>query len=138
MPAWPGRWPRRRSARAGRGPAPPPSVIAARLHAMWFSGPVTRLFVAGDALGDVLGDVLSDVLPSLGRLLLGWSTACLVGIVAGVAVGRSARLSEYAGPLIQLGRSIPRPRCCRSSCCRPARGPRCRWPPSCSASRGRC
>ncbi|MFI6881786.1 ABC transporter permease [Streptosporangium canum] len=80
---------------------PPPSVIAARLHEMWFSGPATRLFLTDDALGDVL--------PSLGRLLLGWSTACLVGVVAGVAVGRSARLSEYAGPLIQLGRSIPPP-----------------------------
>ncbi|WP_433253438.1 ABC transporter permease [Streptosporangium sp. CA-135522] len=80
---------------------PPPTVIVTRLHEMWFSGPATRLFLTDDALGNVL--------PSLGRLLLGWSVACLAGIVAGVTVGRSTRLSDYAGPLIQLGRSIPPP-----------------------------
>ncbi|MGV9779540.1 ABC transporter permease [Streptosporangium sp. NPDC003464] len=80
---------------------PPPSVIVARLHEMWLSGPATRLFLTDDALGNVL--------PSLGRLALGWGAACLAGVVAGVAVGRSVRLSEYAGPLIQLGRSVPPP-----------------------------
>ncbi|GLW07067.1 nitrate ABC transporter permease [Microtetraspora sp. NBRC 13810] len=80
---------------------PPPSQIAARLHEMWFSGPAGRLFLTDDAL--------VHVLPSLGRLLLGWALACAAGIAAGVALGRSATLSQYLGPLIHFGRTLPPP-----------------------------
>jgi ABC-type nitrate/sulfonate/bicarbonate transport system permease component len=80
---------------------PPPSRIVTRLHEMWFSGPPTRLFLTDDAT--------RHLVPSLGRLLLGWALACLLGVAAGVALGRSPRLRAYADPLIHFSRSVPPP-----------------------------
>jgi ABC-type nitrate/sulfonate/bicarbonate transport system permease component len=80
---------------------PPPSRIVLRLHEIWFSGPAGRLFLTDDAV--------AHVLPSLGRLLFGWALACVIGIAAGVALGRVATLSEYLNPLIHFGRSLPPP-----------------------------
>ncbi|MCG5219077.1 ABC transporter permease subunit [Streptosporangium soli] len=80
---------------------PPPSGIALHVYELWFSGPPARLFLTDDAV--------AHILPSLGRLLLGWSAACLLGVVAGVALGRSARLSQYLSPLIHFARSLPPP-----------------------------
>ncbi|MEV7809085.1 ABC transporter permease subunit [Microbispora sp. NPDC088329] len=80
---------------------PPPSLIAARARELWFSGPATRLFLTDAAI--------ENFVPSLGRMFGGWLLACFAGIVAGVAIGRSATLSAYLDPLIQFGRAIPPP-----------------------------
>lgn len=79
----------------------PPSQIAVRMHEQWFSGPVSRLFLTEDAIGNIL--------PSLGRLFAGWVLACVLGVVLGVAAGRSERLAEYTAPIIHFFRAIPPP-----------------------------
>ncbi|MGN9838686.1 ABC transporter permease [Nonomuraea sp. H19] len=78
---------------------PPPSRIAVRLHEMWFSGPLTQAFLTDEAV--------ADLLPSLGRLFAGWAMACAAGVVIGVALGRSHRLSALVEPLLHFGRSVP-------------------------------
>jgi ABC-type nitrate/sulfonate/bicarbonate transport system permease component len=80
---------------------PPPSAIAASGWAAWFSGPPSRLFLTDGARGDVL--------PSLGRLLGGWALAAAVGVVVGLAIGRSRRTSEYLAPLLAFTRAVPPP-----------------------------
>ncbi|MGP3915808.1 ABC transporter permease [Nonomuraea sp. 10N515B] len=78
---------------------PPPSRIVARLHEMWFSGPIGRVFLTDEAV--------ADLLPSLARLFAGWAMACAAGVLAGVALGRSYLLSALVEPLVHFGRSVP-------------------------------
>ncbi|WP_433497500.1 ABC transporter permease [Sphaerimonospora sp. CA-214678] len=80
---------------------PPPSAILARMHELWFSGPVSRLLLTDQAL--------SDFGPSLARLFGGWLAAAVLGVLAGIAIGCSPRLSDYLDPLIDLGRAVPPP-----------------------------
>ncbi|MEV0378909.1 ABC transporter permease [Nonomuraea sp. NPDC050643] len=75
---------------------PPPSRIVARMHEMWFSGPYL-----------LTDEAVADLLPSLGRLAAGWAMACAAGVLAGVALGRSAWLSGLVEPLLHFGRSVP-------------------------------
>ncbi|MEW9550448.1 ABC transporter permease [Nonomuraea sp. NPDC050783] len=84
---------------AGAAYFPPPSRIVARLREMWFAGPPSRAFLTDEAV--------ADLLPSLARLAAGWATACAAGVLAGVALGRSRRLSALAEPLLHFGRSVP-------------------------------
>jgi ABC-type nitrate/sulfonate/bicarbonate transport system permease component len=78
---------------------PPPSQIVARLHELWFSGPLSRVFLTDEAV--------ADLLPSLSRLFTGWSIACAAGVLFGVVLGRSAWLSGLVEPLVHFGRSVP-------------------------------
>lgn len=78
---------------------PPPSTVARTLYETWFSGPVSRAFLTPTAI--------DHLLPSLGRLLGGWALAAVIGISAGVALGRSKRAIEYVQPVIHFARSIP-------------------------------
>ncbi|WP_250563446.1 ABC transporter permease [Sphaerisporangium fuscum] len=80
---------------------PPPSQILVRMKDLWFSGPAAHLFLTDEALGNFL--------PSLGRMTGGWAAACLLGVLLGVAVGRSRTLYDYVGPLIEFGRAVPPP-----------------------------
>lgn len=80
---------------------PPPSVIAARMHDQWFSGPATHLFLTPEAVGNLL--------PSLGRMAAGLGAAALAGVALGLALGRSERLLSYVDPLLQFARAIPPP-----------------------------
>lgn len=80
---------------------PPPSQIVARMYEQWFSGPATRLFLTDDAL--------DNIFPSLGRLFAGWLLACVLGVVIGVAAGRSQALADVLGPVIHFFRAIPPP-----------------------------
>ena len=80
---------------------PPPSDILPVLRDIWFSGPAHRLFLTSRAF--------DDFVPSLTHIFVGWFTAVFVGIVLGVAVGRSRVVSEYLDPLIEFGRAIPPP-----------------------------
>lgn len=83
------------------GDFPPPTAIVTRMYELWFSGPASRLFLTDDAIGNIL--------PSLGRMLTGWILAALVGVVLGVALGRSRVAADYAAGLIEFGRAIPPP-----------------------------
>jgi ABC-type nitrate/sulfonate/bicarbonate transport system permease component len=80
---------------------PQPSVIAERIQQRWLSGPPSRLFLS-DAVTD-------DVVPSLVRLLTGWGIAAIAGVSLGVALGRSARLSEFLAPVLHFLRAVPPP-----------------------------
>ncbi|WP_245642164.1 ABC transporter permease [Nonomuraea candida] len=80
---------------------PPPSAIAVRMRELWFTGPAARLW-----LNDV---ALANFPPSLGRLLAGWLLAGVVGVAAGVALGRSPLLYRFLDPVIQFGRALPPP-----------------------------
>ncbi|MGE5131580.1 MAG: ABC transporter permease [Gemmatimonadota bacterium] len=84
---------------AGSSFFPPPSVIAARMYRLWFSGPATHLFLTRNATGNLL--------PSLGRVLAGLAIAVAVGGVAGVALGRSRALADYLDPVLQFARALP-------------------------------
>jgi ABC-type nitrate/sulfonate/bicarbonate transport system permease component len=78
---------------------PPPTAIGRQLYETWFSGPADRAFLTPTAI--------DDLLPSLGRLLGGWALAAVVGVLLGVALGRSQPAIEYVEPLIHFARSIP-------------------------------
>ncbi|MEQ4724059.1 ABC transporter permease [Nonomuraea sp. B19D2] len=80
---------------------PPPTKIAARMHELWFSGPPARAFLTEDAI--------ANILPSLGRMFGGWVLAALIGIVAGMLLGRSRTATDYVDPLIEFGRAVPPP-----------------------------
>ncbi len=51
----------------------------------------------------------SDVVPSLMRLALGYGIACVVAVVAGLALGLSLTLRRAADPIVQFLRAIPPP-----------------------------
>ncbi|WP_101786029.1 ABC transporter permease [Nonomuraea indica] len=80
---------------------PPPTTIVARMHELWFSGPVSRAFLTDDAV--------AGLLPSLGRMFGGWVLAAVLGVALGVLLGRSRTAAEYADPLIEFGRAVPPP-----------------------------
>jgi ABC-type nitrate/sulfonate/bicarbonate transport system permease component len=80
---------------------PPPSEIVPLVHDLWFSGPASRLFLSEKAI--------DDFVPSLGHIFAGWLAASFVGIVLGMALGRSRAVSEFLDPLLQFGRAIPPP-----------------------------
>lgn len=80
---------------------PQPSEIVEAAHGLWFSGDVGDLFLTDT--------VFEHVLPSIGRLLGGWAAAAVLGVSLGVALGRSEKAAEYAGPLLTFMRSIPPP-----------------------------
>jgi ABC-type nitrate/sulfonate/bicarbonate transport system permease component len=80
---------------------PSPIEIAATASRLWFSGPVTQLFLSDT--------VLRDVLPSLGRLAAGWGIAALLGVVLGLGLGRSPRAQDYTRVPLGLARAVPQP-----------------------------
>jgi ABC-type nitrate/sulfonate/bicarbonate transport system permease component len=80
---------------------PPPSTIVKAVRSTWFSGPGSRLFLTQEAT--------SGLTSSLGRLGLAWVGAAVLGVVAGLALGRSPRLAQYLDPLMHLGRAMPPP-----------------------------
>ncbi|MEV0381615.1 ABC transporter permease [Nonomuraea sp. NPDC050643] len=80
---------------------PPPTTIVARMRELWFSGPPARLFLTDEAV--------DNILPSLGRMFSGWLLAALIGVVAGVVLGRSRVAADYVDALIEFGRAVPPP-----------------------------
>ncbi|WP_248960556.1 ABC transporter permease [Sphaerisporangium perillae] len=80
---------------------PPPSQIVVRMHELWLSGPASHLFLTEEAT--------DNFLPSLGRLFGGWAIACVLGIVLGIALGRSRTLFDYVNPIAEFARAVPPP-----------------------------
>lgn len=80
---------------------PTPLRISTVAWQQWFSAGAGQLFLTPAAY--------ADILPSLGRLLLGWLSAALIGISAGMLLGRSRTALAYCGPLLAFARSIPPP-----------------------------
>ncbi|MFI6500862.1 ABC transporter permease [Nonomuraea typhae] len=71
---------------------PSPSRILTRLYEM---------FTAEEAIGHVW--------PSLARVAGSWIVAVLVGVLLGVAIGRTLWLADYIDPLVEFGRAVPPP-----------------------------
>jgi ABC-type nitrate/sulfonate/bicarbonate transport system permease component len=89
-------------ARASDNPYfPPPSEIFPIVRDLWFSGPADHFFLTSKAV--------DDFTPSLAHIFAGWIAASLVGIVVGLALGRSRTAMDYLDPLLQFGRAIPPP-----------------------------
>ncbi|MCW2863149.1 MAG: ABC-type nitrate/sulfonate/bicarbonate transport system permease component [Actinoallomurus sp.] len=80
---------------------PPPSKIVARMHHLWFSGPIAHVFLTSAAE--------QNILPSLGRMALGLAASIVVGVALGLVLGRSERAFEYLDPVLQFARVIPPP-----------------------------
>ena len=77
--------------RVGNAYFPPPSKIASAALDTWFTP----------------GALTGDILPSLGRLLAGWAIAVVLGVVLGVALGRSPVVTDYLSPVLFFARSVP-------------------------------
>ncbi|GAB3697923.1 ABC transporter permease [Nocardiopsis oceani] len=71
---------------------PTPAEIGSAFADLWFSD---RFFV--------------DVLPSLGRLLVGFALAALIGVGLGVLLGLDARVRATVEPVLEFLRAIPPP-----------------------------
>ncbi|MFC4913933.1 ABC transporter permease [Actinomadura gamaensis] len=78
---------------------PPPTQIAHSMRLMWLGGPASHLWLGPGALDNVPG--------SLERLLTAWVAAGVIGVLGGLALGRSRRLYGYVRPLIHFGYAIP-------------------------------
>ena len=71
---------------------PPLSSILAKFHQLWL-GP----------------DFTTDVLPSVGRLLLGYVLASVLGVALGVLLGLSRPVRTAVEPVLEFLRAIPPP-----------------------------
>lgn len=78
---------------------PEPSSIISAVYHQWFSGPASHLWLNSDGTGNLL--------PSLGRMLGGWAAASLIGVVAGVAIGRLPVLADLTEPIVHFSRAVP-------------------------------
>lgn len=80
---------------------PAPSDIVQRMRDMWFAGPASHLFFSGGAR--------DSIAPSLARMAVALVLSAVVGIVLGMALGRSERALAYLEPVMQFARVIPPP-----------------------------
>ncbi|UUZ60311.1 ABC transporter permease [Nocardioides sp. B-3] len=118
-----GRFVRRTSAVTALRLIVPPVILAARWGLSWSEtgslfvanpfdafGRVRSDFLAPDADRLFLGDATWDhLLPSVWRALQGLALAIVLGVGAGIALGRHRILMALFQPLIHLGRSLPSP-----------------------------
>jgi len=79
----------------------PPSVVFPAMYRQWFDGPVAHLWRTADAT--------ANLLPSIGRMLGGLAIASVIGIALGVAIGRSALVSDLVEPVVHFARAVPPP-----------------------------
>jgi ABC-type nitrate/sulfonate/bicarbonate transport system permease component len=80
---------------------PPISRVLERFVELWLSGPPTSLFLTER--------VATEIVPSLTRMLGGWSIAVVLGVLLGVAIGRSRTLGDFVEPIVHFVRAIPPP-----------------------------
>jgi ABC-type nitrate/sulfonate/bicarbonate transport system permease component len=80
---------------------PPISRVLERFADLWLSGPPTSLFLTER--------VATEIVPSLTRMLGGWSIAVILGVLLGVAIGRSRTLGDFVEPIVHFVRAIPPP-----------------------------
>ncbi|MBM7517004.1 ABC transporter permease [Nocardioides nitrophenolicus] len=78
---------------------PPISRILGNFGDVWLGGPASQLF-----LSDLFW---SEVTTSLYRFARGWGLAVVVGIAAGVVLGRSRVIAQMYGPVVRFFAAIP-------------------------------
>lgn len=84
-------------------------VLSTLAHSVFFptfTASAERLFEAWITNPSALS---GDLLPSMVRLLLGWLVAIVLGVSAGVLLGRSAAARDFVDPIVQFMRAIPPP-----------------------------
>lgn len=86
--------------RAGSIFFPPPSEI--------FSA-AADLLVPSSLSHPITDAVSGDLLPSVGRMMVGWGLAVVLGVSLGIIIGRSRTLGDFVEPVINLLRSTPGP-----------------------------
>ncbi|MEU8234570.1 ABC transporter permease [Actinoplanes sp. NPDC048967] len=85
------------------------------LWGVWSTTSTNRFFVGPLTILDAFRQVwigpafVDDVLPSLYRLALGIVASIVLGVAAGVTIGRFHRLRETLEPLLEFFRAIPPP-----------------------------
>ncbi|MDW3847528.1 ABC transporter permease [Micromonospora sp. BRA006-A] len=90
-------------------------VLTVALWAVWSTRSANRFLVGPGTLLDAFRQTwvgpafVDDVLPSLYRLLLGLFASILLGVAAGVVIGRFRPLREILEPLLEFFRAIPPP-----------------------------
>ncbi|WBB81273.1 ABC transporter permease [Micromonospora sp. WMMD882] len=90
-------------------------VLTIGLWAVWSTRSTNRFLVGPRALLDAFRQTwigpafVDDVLPSVYRLLVGLVASILLGVAAGVVVGRLRPLRETLEPLLEFFRAIPPP-----------------------------
>jgi len=78
---------------------PPPSVIFENAVSKWFGGPWYSLFLTETGA--------QQLLPSVGRMLVGWGIAVVLGVVLGFVVGLYPRIAAFFYPAIEFMRNLP-------------------------------
>jgi len=85
------------------------------LWGIWSTTSTNRFFVGPLTILDAFRQVwigpafVDDVLPSLYRLALGIVASIVLGVAAGITIGRFRRLRETLEPLLEFFRAIPPP-----------------------------
>lgn len=78
---------------------PPLSDVLVQFRKDWLSGDPTKLFLSSN---------FYDTVPvSLGRLAMGWGLAVVVGVLFGMALGRSPILAGMYNPIARFFMSLP-------------------------------
>ncbi|MEU4402556.1 ABC transporter permease [Micromonospora orduensis] len=90
-------------------------VLAVGLWAVWSTRSANRFLVGPRPLLDAFRQTwigpafVDDVLPSVYRLLAGLFASIMLGVAAGVLIGRLRPLREILEPLLEFFRAIPPP-----------------------------
>jgi ABC-type nitrate/sulfonate/bicarbonate transport system permease component len=90
-------------------------VLTVGLWAVWSTRSTNRFLVGPRTLLDAFRQTwvgpafVDDVLPSVYRLLIGLFASILLGVAAGVVIGRLRPLRELLEPLLEFFRAIPPP-----------------------------
>jgi ABC-type nitrate/sulfonate/bicarbonate transport system permease component len=90
-------------------------VALVALWALWSAGQDSYYFPPVGSITSAFADtwvferVASDLLPSLARMGLGFAIAALLGVAAGLVLGRAPRARRAATPMIEFLRAVPPP-----------------------------
>ncbi|MFY1615996.1 ABC transporter permease [Micromonospora sp. WMMD736] len=90
-------------------------ALTVLLWGVWSTGSTNRFFVGPLTILDAFRRTwvgpafVDDVLPSLYRLAVGLVASILLGVAAGVVIGRLRPLRELLEPLLEFFRAIPPP-----------------------------
>jgi ABC-type nitrate/sulfonate/bicarbonate transport system permease component len=90
-------------------------VLLVVLWGLWSTGSTNRFLVGPIPILEAFRETwigpafVDDVLPSLYRLALGIAASIVVGVGAGVVIGRLRRLRETLEPTLEFFRAIPPP-----------------------------
>lgn len=78
---------------------PPLSDVLVQFRKDWLSGDPSKLFMSSN---------FYDTVPvSLGRLAAGWGLAAIIGVLFGLALGRSPILAGMYNPIVRFFMSLP-------------------------------